>query len=160
MKFITTIIAALICLSVPALAAETAPEQLQEPAIFVSLTPNVTVTNGVVRLGDIFNSVGANADKVVAYAPRPGARAVFDARWLSRVAAAYKLNWRPGSNTARVVVERASQLVTKVDIERLLQQRHIDNGGDPSSRAPLSNRIVPLHLPTPEVDAQNVSLGV
>lgn len=160
MKFITTIIAALMLLSVPALAAGTAQNAAQEPAIFVSLTPNVTVTDGVVRLGDIFNGAGDYANKVVAYAPRPGARAIFDARWLLRVATAYKLNWRPGSNTERVVIERASQLVTKDDIEALLQQRHIDDGGDPSSRALVSNRILRLHLPTNDVNVENVMLGV
>jgi len=152
MKKITYIIAALMVLSAPALGAGAGQNPTQEPMMgiqdFVALTPNVTVNDGVVRLGDIFQGSGANADRVVAYAPRPGSRAVFDARWLKRVAAAYKLDWRPSSNTERVIVERASQIVSKTEVEELLHQRMVDDGGDASSRAMISNRSFRLNLPT------------
>lgn len=159
MKFITYIIAALMLLSLPALAAGSELDRM-ESQTFVALTPDVTVNAGVVRLGDIFSGVDKYADRVVAYAPRPGGRAVFDARWLSRVANAYKLDWRPGSIAERVVIERASQVVTKSDIEDLLQQRQIDDGGDPSSRALVSNRSLRLHLPIDESNAAGPLLGV
>lgn len=164
MKFITYIIAALMLLSVPALAAgaeqERAPLAHMQPESFIALNPSVTVNAGVVRLGDLFSGADKYADRVVAYAPRPGGRAVYDARWLMRVAAAYKLNWRPGSNVERVVVERASQVITKREIEELLQQRHVENGGDPSSRALVSNRTVRLHLPIDETNLGAQALGV
>lgn len=151
MKKITYIIAALMVLSAPALGAGAAQNSTQEQQVsiqdFVALTPNVTVNDGVVRLGDIFQGSGANADRVVAYAPRPGSRAVFDARWLKRVAAAYKLDWHPSSNAERVIIERASQIVSKSEIEELLHQRWIDDGGDASSRATISNRSFRLNLP-------------
>lgn len=148
MKQITTIIAALTLLSTAALAAEKAPEPVGEFNTFIALSSNVTVTEGVVHLGDIFQGVGKYEDRVVAYAPRPGSRAVFDARWLMRVAKAYKLDWRPSSAKDRVVIERASQVITKSDIEDMLQQRYIEEGGEPSSRALVSNRALRLHLPT------------
>lgn len=147
MKSITFVIAALMLLSAPALAAGTVQKPAGEAKIFVALTPNVTVNDGLVRLGDIFHGAGERADQVVAYAPRPGGRSVFDARWLLRVARAYKLDWRPSSNAERVVIERASQIVTKGDVEELLQQRLIEDGGDPSSRALVSNRALRLYLP-------------
>lgn len=159
MKFITYIIAALMLLSLPALAAGTEQDRMEDQ-VFVTLMPDVTVNTGVVRLGDIFGGAGKYADRVVAYAPRPGSRAVFDARWLLRVANAYKLDWRPGSVTERVVIERASQVVTKSDIEDLLQQRQIDDGGDPSSRALVSNRSLRLHLPIDETNVAGPTLGV
>lgn len=157
MKLITYIIAVLMLLSTSALAAEvaqkpTARETSQEPVgeitTFVTLAPEVTVDEGVVHLGDIFQGAGKYDDRVVAYAPQPGNRAVFDTRWLMRVAAAYKLDWRPGSATDRVVINRASQIVNKNDVEELLQQRYIEEGGEPSSRTILSNRDLRLHLPT------------
>ena len=160
MKFIIFAIAALMLLSAPAFAAGTAQERALESETFVALSSNVTVTDGVVRLGDIFHGAGEHADRVVAYAPRPGGRAVFDARWLLRVAAAYKLNWRPSSATERVVIERTSQIVTKGDIEELLHQHLVDDGGDPSSRALLSNRTFRLNLPANETSANNPMLGV
>lgn len=164
MKITTTIIAALMLLSVPAFAAGTAQERDSmaqfQPASFVALNSNVTVGDGVVRLGDIFSGAGEYADRVVAYAPRPGSRAVFDARWLLRVAAAYKLDWRPGSAAERVVIERASRVVTKSDIEDLLHRRLVEDGGDASSRALVSNRAMRLHLPVDGTTLDDPELGV
>ena len=164
MKLITYITAALLLLSVPAFAAGAEEDPALAPDaqldILVTLMSDVTVNAGVVRLGDIFSGAGKNADRVVAYAPRPGDRAVFDARWLSRVAKVYKLNWHPGSNAERVVVERASQIVTKSDIEALLQQRHIEDGGDASSLATVSNRTLTLHLPVGGANASAPTLDV
>jgi flagella basal body P-ring formation protein FlgA len=148
MKLITYITAALIFVSTPAFTAGADQEPAGEIKAFITLASEVTVDDGVVRLGDIFHGAGKYEDRVVAYAPRPGSRAVFDARWLMRVAAAYKLDWRPSSATDRVIIDRASQVVTKNDIEDLLQQRHIEEGGEPSSRTILSNRDLRLHLPT------------
>lgn len=148
MKLITYITAVLMLLSTSALAAEADQEPVGEIKAFVTLASEVTVDEGVVRLGDIFHGAGKYQDRVVAYAPRPGSKAVFDARWLMRVAAAYKLDWRPSSVAERVVIDRASQIVTKTDIEDLLQQRYIEEGGETSSRTTLSNRDLRLHLPT------------
>jgi flagella basal body P-ring formation protein FlgA len=164
MKLITYIIAALVLWSAPSYAAQKeqgdAPKLAEEMKSFVALTPNVTVTGGVVHLGDIFSGTGEYASRVVAYAPHPGNRAVYDARWLLRVANAYKLNWRPGSEAEHLVVERASQIVTKSAIEDLLQQRYIHDGGEPSSRAVLSNRTLSVHLPVGDETAAAPALNV
>ena len=56
------------------------------------------------------------ADAAVAYAPAPGERAIFDARWLYRVARAYRLNWRPLSARQQIVVERVSQIIERSEI--------------------------------------------
>ena len=42
-----------------------------------------------ITLGDLFENAGVRADTNVAYAPAPGKRAIFDARWLYRVARAH-----------------------------------------------------------------------
>lgn len=160
MKFITYIIAALMLLTVPTLAAGTEKGSAPDQGVFVTLMPNAVLDDGVVRLGDIFQGVGDNADRVVAYAPRPGSRAVFDARWLGRVAKAYKLNWRPSSKADRIVIERASQIITKGDVENLLQQQLREDGSDPSDRAVLSNRAFSLHLPTNQANGGELDLGV
>lgn len=165
MNFITFVIAALMLLSAPAFAEGSEQVPAQKQSAFVTLMGTVTVTDGVVRLGDIFHGVGENADKVVAYAPRPGGRAVFDSRWLARVASAYKLNWQPSSTVERVVIERASQIITKAEVEDLLQQRMLDDGGDTTSQAQLSNRAFVLHLPIdvanntpPSLDVQQLTV--
>jgi flagella basal body P-ring formation protein FlgA len=167
MKFITFVIAALMLLSAPALAEEPQQTSVEPQNTFVTLKGAVTVTDGVVRLGDIFHGIGEGADSVVAYAPRPGARAVFDARWLSRVASAYKLNWQPSSMAERIIIERASHMITKAEVEDLLQQRLVEDGGDASSQAVLSNRSFTLHLPVdvtnntpPSLEVQQFNMDV
>lgn len=149
MKLITYITLTLLFLATPVLAAGTQADksESQDQVAFATLIPTVIVTEGVVRLGDIFNGAGTHAERIVAYAPRPGSRAVFDARWLARVAQAFKLNWRPASMTDSVQVERASQIVSKSDVEDLLQQRLSEEGYDANSRAVLSNRAFRLYLP-------------
>ena len=140
------------------MAAEKSKGSLQGPELtsFVSLSSRVTVDDNVVRLGDIFQGAGTFADTVVAYAPRPGARATFDSRWLTRVAVAYKLDWRPASRMDRVVIERSSRVVGREDLENLLQARMIDDGGDPTARAVLANKALRLHLPTDSTEDLSV----
>jgi len=116
----------------------------------VSLNNHIVIQDGVIRLGEVFQGVGKYAERVIAYAPRPGSRAVFDARWLKRVAGAFKLNWRPSSAAQRIVVERESQVITKPEIETLLFERLVAEGGDPTSRISLANRSFRLHLPVGE----------
>ena len=59
------------------------------------LRESVSVKSKLVRLNDLFSGTGEKADIAVAYAPVPGKRAIFDSRWLYRVARAYGLSWRP-----------------------------------------------------------------
>ena len=62
------------------------PEAHQDDKVV--LQDSVVVQSKLVRLGDLFSNTGAKAGITVAYAPAPGKRALFDARWLSRVARA------------------------------------------------------------------------
>lgn len=117
---------------------------------FVTLNPHVLIQDGVIRLGDIFHGSGAFADRVVAYSPRPGSRAVFDARWLKRVAMAFKMSWRPSSIAERVIVERESQVISRSEVENLLFERLVGDGEDSTSRAVLANSSFRLDLPVGE----------
>lgn len=160
MKFSTLILSVMLLFPAPLLAAggtaDKTPTFTPDPTRFVTLVPLVTVDAGVVHLGDIFQGAGDNAERVVAYAPRPGGRAVFDAYWLQRVARAFKLNWRPTSRKDRVVIERASRLVGRDEVEDMLSERMVAEGGDATSRVALSNSSFRLHLPTTET----VALGI
>ncbi len=86
----------------------------------VALRDRVVVSEAVVRLGDLFETASAAADTPVAYAPQPGRRAVFDARWLWRVARAYDLAWQPLTRHDRVVVERDSIVLGREELEALI----------------------------------------
>lgn len=156
MKLQTILLTLTIVISAPTLAASPKPQkgdrEVEHTAVSnqVMLNDRIVVEDGVIHLGDIFQGAERYADRVVAYAPRPGGRSIFDARWLKRVASAFKLNWVPRSAAERVVVERASQLISKDEIEALLHERLIAEGGDKESRVKLSNRTFTLNLPVGE----------
>ncbi len=149
MKLLTIILGLVLLLSSPAIAAGTKANDADNIQ-FISLNNHVVIEDGVIRLGDVFQGTGKYADRVIAYSPRPGSRSVFDARWLKRVALAFKLNWRPSSAAERIVVERDSQIITKSEIETILHERLVAEGGDANARVALANRSFRLHLPVGE----------
>ena len=110
------------------------------------LRESVSVKSKLVRLNDLFSGTGEKADITVAYAPVPGKRAIFDSRWLYRVARAYGLNWRPLGLQDQIVVERESQMITREEIEDSIRVALIDRGADPNTKVELSNRMMRLYV--------------
>jgi flagella basal body P-ring formation protein FlgA len=76
------------------------------------LRPAVTVDGSVIRLGDLFTEAGAHAADVVAPAPPPGSRTLFDAAWLAATAREHRLDWQPASSFDQASVARATRVVT------------------------------------------------
>ncbi len=133
-----------LALSVPAPPAAAAPAAEAAP---VALRQSVTVSGGLVRLGDLFVPAGDKAEAAVAYAPAPGKRAIFDARWLYRVARAYGLNWRPLSIHDKAVVARESIVIGRREIAAHILAALVDKGVDADMRVELSNRMLRIHVP-------------
>jgi flagellar basal body P-ring formation protein FlgA len=75
------------------------------------LRPNVVVDGPVIHLGDLFSDAGARSGEVVAQAPAPGAKVVYDAAWLTARAREQELIWDPRSRFDQTTVERASQAI-------------------------------------------------
>jgi flagella basal body P-ring formation protein FlgA len=75
------------------------------------LQPSVTVTDSIIRLGDLFADAGANAEDPVAPAPALGSRITFSAAWLGAIAREHHLDWAPASDFAQSTVERASRAI-------------------------------------------------
>lgn len=151
-KLFFALLAAIMLLPATAAAgnrstAEVRSQGKAQEAEKVLLRESVRVNGRIVRLGDLFSSAGDRADIAVAYAPEPGKRAIFDARWLSRVARAYKLNWRPMSVRDQVVVERESQVITRGEIEDNILAALIERGADANTKVELSNRMMRLYVP-------------
>jgi len=115
------------------------------PAAEVTLRRNVVVET--VRLGDLFDGV-ARPETVIAYAPRPGRRAVFDANWLFRTAVRQQLDWRPSSRIDRVVVARASTVVTANDVANAVRDEVLARDGQDDIEVSMSNRAMQLHIAT------------
>jgi len=117
----------------------------------LTLRNHITIAGGSVRLGDIFDGfetprAGISGDTIVAYAPRPGRRAVFDANWLARVAQRYRLDWRPTTRLDRVIVERASTVINAEDIVSALRDEIKSRGNAQNIELELSNRNLLVHI--------------
>ena len=117
-----------------------------EPAGPVALNGRVLVNSDLVLLGDIFSGAGDKAEIPVAYAPAPGKRAIFDARWLSRVARAHGLKWRPAGIRDQTIVKRESFVIGREEIEDAILAALIDRGAEPGLNVELSNRMLRLHV--------------
>ena len=119
-------------------------EELSGP---VMLNPTATVSDDVIRLGDLFNNVGNKADIAVAYAPKYGAQTVFDASWLARAAQVHRLRWKPTSRLDRVVVEREAQRIEPDLIVTELTKALEERGMEGRLRVALDSRSVAMYLP-------------
>ncbi len=131
------------------LAVFAAPASRGDPALPgepVALRETVTVNSSLVRLGDLFTGAGEKSPAVVAYAPGPGERAVFDARWLYRIAKAYKLDWKPLSIGEQTVVKRESQIISHEEIRDYILAALVDKGTDADMQVELSNRLLRIHV--------------
>lgn len=124
-------------------AAQAAQSVLDEP---VMLRESVIVSSNVVYLGDLFSGTGDKADAAISYAPEPGKRGTYDARWLYRVARAYGLDWKPLSIHVRVVVERQSVVIGRQEIEDHILAALLDQGIDADMQVELSNRRMRIYV--------------
>ena len=144
MKILLILLVLALSVLAPPAVAVAAPAAEAAP---VTLRQSVTVSGGLVRLGDLFVPAGDKAEAAVAYAPAPGKRAIFDARWLYRVARAYGLNWRPLSIHEKAVVARESIIIGRREIADHILAALVDKGVDADMRVELSNRMLRIHVP-------------
>lgn len=155
--------------TIPAIAAPSvSPQTVGEPAPELSLRRQVTVDQNSIRLGDLFDGPvsgvpGVSADTVVAYAPQPGRRAIFDADWLSRMAYRYRLNWRPATRLDRAIVQRTSTIVSGDTIAFALTDALAQRGYGEDYEVSLSNRNLLIHIDSnmpATVDIVNLSVDL
>ncbi len=71
----------------------------------------VIVQDDILRIGDIFEQAGGQADIVIGRTPLPGKEMILDARTLMRIARSINLSWTPESALDRVVIKREATLV-------------------------------------------------
>lgn len=126
----------------------------------VTLRENIMVSGSYITLGDLFDNVPADKMQTsVAYAPKPGRRASFDARWLYRVARAYRLQWRPLSNDLRATVSRDSIIIDREEIAEAIMASLTQFNLPQNADLHLSNRQLRLHVSSdimPEIRIDDV----
>ena len=128
-------------------AGDRAPAPEIEALGDVTLRESVSVKGKLVELGDLFTNTGSKAGIAVAYAPQAGKRAVFDARWLYRVARNYGLAWRPLGLRDQITVERESQIISQAEIKDAIRAALMERGLDDGIFLELSNKMLRLYVP-------------
>jgi flagella basal body P-ring formation protein FlgA len=125
-----------------------APGALAMTAAPVMLRGQTVIDERIIRLGDLFSGVGDElANQAIAYAPDPGRKAVFDSRWLYKVARAYGLDWRPLTIEDQAVIERASTVIGREEVEARVKDTLLDKGISDDIKVELSNSRFEIHLP-------------
>ena len=97
----------------------------------------------VVRLSDLFDDAGANADRVLGTGPAPGARIVVEAPQLAAIARQFGVDWRPASSADRAVLERAGRLLPREDILTAVKSALVAAGASPDCEVELPGFIPP-----------------
>jgi flagella basal body P-ring formation protein FlgA len=110
-RFLATLIVALTA-ALPAMA-ERLPVTLKQSAM---------IEGDMVKLGDLWENLGAKGETLLAPAPQPGKRIVADQRWLVAVAQSFAIDWQPASNFDRIVIERAGQMIDPRLVETELRE--------------------------------------
>ena len=128
-----------------------ARDSIVHPRAELSLRRQIVIDQDTIRLGDLFDGqisavAGVSADTVVAYAPEPGRRAIFDAEWLSRLAQRLRLNWRPATRLDRVVAERTSTLINGDAVRNALAEELANRGYGEDFDIELSNHNLLIHI--------------
>ena len=139
----------LLSLMMLAVVAGPAPTALGKslPAQPVNLRPEITVEAAVLRLGDLFEGLGSQAEVAVARAPAPGRRLRLSGQWLRRLARAYNLDWAPSPGGASALVSRASQVVGPSEIVDAIVGALEREGIGGDLDVVLDNPGLALHLP-------------
>src|SRR5208337_1009405 len=75
------------------------------PAGAATLRTMTTLHGPQVKLSDLFDDAGANADRVLGPGPAPGGRIVVEAAQLAAIARQFEVDWRPASRADRAVLD-------------------------------------------------------
>ena len=124
----------------------------------VTLKPTLIIEKPYILLGDLFSNIGNKAGIKVAYSPQPGKRSRFDAKWLYRIARAYNLKWRPLTRKTHVIVERASQVIYRDEIEDVLISALKNNGYRDKFEIQIGQQANKIHIPTDQPATQHRNL--
>jgi flagellar basal body P-ring formation protein FlgA len=109
-------------------------------ALPLQLKVGASITDDVIRVGDLWENAGEKADLAVAKAPQPGHRVTLDVRWLSSLATRNGLDWRPLSAFDHIVIERTGQTLDTNLVETELREALALEGVAKSSTFEITNR--------------------
>ena len=98
----------------------------------------------VVRLSDLFDDAGANANRVLGTAPGPGGSIIVEAPQLAAIARQFGVDWQPASPAERAVLERAGRLLPRDDVVRAAKAALVAAGASPDCEVELPGFTPPM----------------
>jgi flagella basal body P-ring formation protein FlgA len=91
------------------------------PVAAATLRPVTTLTAAVVRLSDLFDDAGEQAQRVLGPGPAPGTRLVVEAPQLAAIARQFGVDWKPNSPSDRVLLDRPGRTLPRQDVIEALR---------------------------------------
>lgn len=106
---------------------------------------SATMLHGpLIRLSDLFDDAGANANRVLGTAPGPGGSIVVEAPQLDAIARQFGVDWRPASPADRAVLERAGRLLPREDVLNAVKVALVAAGASPDCEVELPGFSPPM----------------
>ncbi len=108
-----------------------------------SLRDLVVLSGPMVRLSDLFDDAGPNAERVIGPAPQPGGRITVPAHQLAAIARQFGVAWQPASDDDQVVLERPARSLARGEIIAALRAALADAGAGPDCAIALNSVVTP-----------------
>ena len=103
-----------------------------------------TLHSPVVRLSDLFDDAGANADRVLGPGPGAGGRIVVEAAQLGAIARQFDVDWRPASSADRAVLDRPGRPLRRDDVLYAVKTALMADGASDDCDVELADFTPPL----------------
>ena len=98
----------------------------------------------VVRLSDLFDDAGPNAERVLGPGPAAGGRIVVEAAQLGAIARQFGVDWRVASSADRAVLDRPGRPLRRDDVLDAVRSALIGGGASPDCDIELAGFTPPL----------------
>ena len=109
-----------------------------------TLRTMTTLHASVVRLSDLFDDAGTNADRVLGPGPGAGGRIVVEAAQLGAIARQFGVDWRPASSADRAVLDRPGRPLRREDVLDAVRSALIAGGASADCDIELAGFTPPL----------------
>ena len=98
------------------------------PAYPATLRSEAILTGGDVRLSDLFEDAGPQANRILGPGPAPGGRIVVESAQLGAIARQFGVAWRPSGPSDRAVLERPGRTLPRDLVQSALRSALEETG--------------------------------
>ena len=134
------------------------------PAAFAAdLRENLTVIDPVIKLGDLFTGLGAEAETIILEAPAPGKATQLSSYELDRIAEQYGLDWERPTYLKRISVFREGTAFTLADLAdialRHVQAEGVSSNVDIDVYGRRDGLFIPANATLDDIEFENFRLS-